>query len=157
MQSPLRVPSRFSTLATALVALVAILLLGVAASPAQAAPSQCGVLLPGEQLLPGESVSSCSDNSFLVHQTDGNVVTYRDGVARWNTQTAGQATSTFVMQGDGNLVLYAADGRPLWDSRTAGNPGAYATVRVGFIIMFQANGSGLKLIPSPYDRTGLIP
>jgi hypothetical protein len=33
---------------------------------------------------------------------------------------------TFVMQGDGNLVLYRnSDGAPLWHSGTHGNPGAY--------------------------------
>lgn len=29
------------------------------------------------------------------------------------------------MQGDGNLVVYAADGRPVWASNTAGKRGAW--------------------------------
>jgi hypothetical protein len=34
-----------------------------------------------------------------------------------------------VMQSDGNLVLYIAGGRYLWQSNTAGNPGAYAVMQ----------------------------
>ncbi len=34
-----------------------------------------------------------------------------------------------IMQGDGNLVLYAPGGRALWASRTVGNPGAWAIMQ----------------------------
>jgi hypothetical protein len=32
------------------------------------------------------------------------------------------------MQGDGNLVLYTADGRPVWATGTDRNPGAFAMI-----------------------------
>ncbi len=36
----------------------------------------------------------------------------------------------FIMQGDGNLVLYRVDdAKPIWNSRTAGNPGAFAVMQ----------------------------
>ena len=37
--------------------------------------------------------------------------------------------SRLVMQSDGNLVLYSIGGRVLWQSRTAGNPGASAVMQ----------------------------
>jgi hypothetical protein len=36
---------------------------------------------------------------------------------------------TLVMQSDGNLVLYSADGTPLWTSGTGGQPGSYALMQ----------------------------
>jgi surface antigen len=48
---------------------------------------------------------------------------------------------TLQMQSDGNLVLYTASGQPLWDTQTAGHPGAYA-VQQGdgnFVVYSSAN------------------
>ncbi|GIG29551.1 hypothetical protein [Cellulomonas marina] len=44
------------------------------------------------------------------------------------------------MQGDGNLVL-TLDGRPYWQSGTAGHPGAYAVLqRDGNVVVYDAAG-----------------
>ncbi len=47
----------------------------------------------------------------------------------------------FIMQGDGNLVLYRLDdARPLWNSRTAGNPGAFAIMQGdGNLVVYLGN------------------
>jgi hypothetical protein len=37
-------------------------------------------------------------------------------------------TCRLVMKRDGNLVLYASDGRTLWSSETPGSPGAFAVM-----------------------------
>jgi hypothetical protein len=52
-----------------------------------------------------------------------------------------------VMQDDGNLVLYAQGPvvqRALWNSQTAGNPGAYAVMQAdGNFVVFSSSGSAL--------------
>jgi subtilisin family serine protease len=89
--------------------------------------NHCGLFMPGQTLYKGQSISSCSGNTRLIFQTDGNVVLYRnDGVALWHTRTNGKTNATyFTMQNDGNLVLYTNTWSPLWNSRTAGNTNAF--------------------------------
>ncbi|ATB34764.1 peptidase S8 [Cystobacter fuscus] len=84
----------------------------------------CGGLGSGEVLFRGQSVGSCNGRAFLTHQGDGNVVVYDRVGPLWSTNTWGSDTSAFLMQTDGNLVLYAGNGQPLWWSGTYGNPGA---------------------------------
>jgi hypothetical protein len=84
----------------------------------------CGGLGSGEVLFRGQSVGSCNGRATLAHQGDGNVVVYDRVGPLWHTNTAGRDTSTFMMQTDGNLVLYAGNGQPLWASQTFGNSGA---------------------------------
>ncbi len=95
---------------------------------------------PGESLARGESIGCGS--LVVAHQSDGNVVAYRDGFAFWYTATSGPSTG-FVMQGDGNAVLYDGD-RPLWNSAT-GTPGS------SFVISADAEHSR-AIVWSP-DRT----
>lgn len=68
-------------------------------------------LQANEMLLPNESITSISGEFLL------------------------------IMQGDGNLVLYRLDdARPLWSSRTAGNPGAFAIMQGdGNLVVYLAN------------------
>jgi hypothetical protein len=100
-------------------------------TPPPAASAPCGAVSPNVALVPGGAVRSCGGRFLLVHQGDGNVVLYDEprGRALWSTQTHGRATASFVMQGDGNLVLYAPGGRPLWSSGTHGRPGAWLAVQ----------------------------
>ncbi len=65
----------------------------------------------------------------FVLQDDGNLVLYRNGTARWNSGTDGIAVEKCVMQGDGNLVLYKYDQRPAWSSGTHGNPTSYLVLQ----------------------------
>jgi hypothetical protein len=49
-----------------------------------------------------------------------------------------------IMQGDGNLVVYDADGRPLWDSVTEGHPGAFAVMQGdGNFVVYDSAGHAL--------------
>ena len=57
-----------------------------------------------------------SQNTRLSMQSDGNLVTYQDNQARWNSGTQGNPGAYFVVQDDGNLVVYSRDNRPLWSS-----------------------------------------
>jgi len=50
----------------------------------------------------------------------------------------------FVMQRDGNLVVYTSEGRVLWESRTDGNPGAGAVMqRDGNFVIYSTTGRAL--------------
>ena len=106
---------------------------GGAPPPAPTAPVDegCGaaILGTGAVLYPGESVGSCNGRVVLFHQTDGNVVLLHDGTPRWHTGTHGWQSESLVMQGDGNLVLYAPGGTPLWASGTHGHGGGFAAVQ----------------------------
>jgi subtilisin family serine protease len=88
-------------------------------------PPGCGLLGSGEALAPGQQVGSCNGKATLIHQNDGNVVVYDRLGPIWASNTGGRVTSTFVMQGDGNLVLYPGSGGAIWASNTAPSAGAY--------------------------------
>lgn len=49
-----------------------------------------------------------------VMQADGNLVIRRGDTIAWSSNTAGNPGARLVVQGDGNLVIYSRDGRPLW-------------------------------------------
>jgi len=51
---------------------------------------------------------------------------------------------TLVMQDDGNLVMYSADGAPIWNSGTAGRPGSYTMVQNdGNLVVYSSGNSAL--------------
>jgi hypothetical protein len=91
---------------------------------------------PAEQVLgPHESLGATErrerhDGRFtFVYQGDGNVVLYESGVARWSSRTAGRSTHLAIMQGDGNFVVYARPGEPVFHTRTHGHHGAALFLR----------------------------
>ncbi len=89
----------------------------------------CGGLAEGASLPKGASIAACTGDGTLVHQTDGNVVVYDNNhVARWATNTSGEASATLMMQSDGNLVLCDASNKPLWNSQTNGHAGASLSI-----------------------------
>ena len=57
---------------------------------------------------------------FLIMQGDGNLVGYTNsGVPTWASNTNGRGGNRFVVQNDGNLVIYSST-RAVWASNTAG-------------------------------------
>jgi hypothetical protein len=91
----------------------------------------CGNIWYNMELKKGQSISSCNGDVTLNFQTDGNVVLSNNLTARvlWHTATGGRTDATrFLMQSDGNLVLYA-NNVPLWYSATAPNQKAYLEVQ----------------------------
>lgn len=101
----------------------------------------CGRLASNAALGPNESVTSCNGRFSFVHQSDGNVVLYDSGTARWSSRTNGRRTSALVMQGDGNLVLYSTTSSPLWHTRTHGNARAALSVQDdGNVVLRDASG-----------------
>ncbi|MFD7415461.1 hypothetical protein ACFVZ3_30460 [Kitasatospora purpeofusca] len=105
----------------------------VAAAPAGAAVSNADqtVVRATAGLNRGESWSSPDGSTVLYQQYDGHVVLYKNGVAIWTAVGTYGLGSYFYVQADGNLTAYDAAWRPLWESRTAGHPGAYLAVQNG--------------------------
>ncbi len=123
---------------------------------------------PGSGGVLWSSGTSGHPGAYATLQDDGNLVIYRQGTSEPNTTlwSSGsnaqpqtivsnevlkpgwwtQARYTFlVMQRDGNLVMYRKrDGAPIWASRTAGNPGAYAVMQGdgNFVVYRKGGGPG---------------
>lgn len=73
-------------------------------------------------MLAGDQMVSPNRRTVFTMQSDGNLVLYRDGVARWSTGTWGNPGARLVLQPDGNLVVYSAAGAPLWWTGTSYGP-----------------------------------
>jgi len=80
----------------------------------------------------GQVLYSPSGNTAFVMQTDSNLVIYSitssGWVPLWATNTVGSGASHAEFQSDGNLVLYTAQGTPVWQSVTYTNPCASIAV-----------------------------
>lgn len=81
-------------------------------------------LAPNGQLTAGQHMVSADRRFALVMQADGNAVVYQRHAdtgelreARWSTGTAGSGADRIVLQGDGNLVVYAG-ANAVWNSKT---------------------------------------
>ncbi|MGO9903657.1 MAG: hypothetical protein ACLP0J_29230 [Solirubrobacteraceae bacterium] len=64
--------------------------------------------------------------------------------ALWASGTNGRATTSTVMQGDGNLVIYGYTGA-IWATGTGpGHPGAWLNMQNdGNLVIYWYNGAGL--------------
>lgn len=92
----------------------------------------------GESLLPGEQICRGSVCLRLDART-GQLTVYAHGKPVWGSGVKG---TRFLMQPDGNAVLFDG-GKPVWTTRTAGNPGAQLNldnVGVRFIVYKPAGG-----------------
>ncbi len=97
-------------------------------------------LYPDTALAAGEVLSSANGEQNFVMQGDGNLVLYRGSTVLWASGTDGHPGARVVMQSDGNLVVYK-DGRPLWDSNTDGNPVAFLAVQDdGNVVIYAPTG-----------------
>lgn len=98
---------------------------------APAAPTQAGRLLPGQGLLPGQSIRSADGRFSLIMQSDANLVLYGpDHQSLWASGTSGHGDVwDVIMQTDGNLVIYDGHSHPLWASNTNGKTGAWVAVQ----------------------------
>jgi hypothetical protein len=110
---------------------LAILLTGLAGvtSRTAALAASTGRLGSGEKLTAGQFVMSPNNQYKLIMQGDGNLVLYACSHALWSTKTGGHSGAFAIMQTDGNLVVYPASGPALWATPTQGHPGAYLAVQ----------------------------
>ena len=108
--------------------------------PPPPAPAGCGLLVAGQGLAIGQSLTSCDGRFQLAMQGDGNLVLYQGGTVLWHTATNGKGGHSLQMQGDGNLVLYTASGYPLWHTWTNGRIGArLAMQNDGNLVLYQGS------------------
>ena len=98
-------------------------------------------LYPGEQLNPGEQLTSPNGRYVLVMQADGNLVEYDAGTPVWASNTNGHPGSDFEAQSDGNFVVYGPGHLPLWASNTSGRPGSVLKIQDDRNIVIYAPGN----------------
>lgn len=60
--------------------------------------------------------------SYLVLQSDGNMVVYNSGTAKWASNTQGKGSAYAILQDDCNFVIYDFYRNPLWSSSVFCNP-----------------------------------
>jgi hypothetical protein len=97
----------------------------------------------GRRLLPGQSLKSASGRVRLLYQADGDLVLYDDERrdVLWSSGTSGTPPGRAILQLDGDLVVYGADGSVRWSSGTAGNRNAYLVVQDdGNLVIFSRDG-----------------
>jgi hypothetical protein len=84
-------------------------------------------LVAGEVLMAGQQLEAPTQAVSALMRGDGNFVVYRndDWSTLWSSGTDGHPEASVVMQDDGDLVIYASDGKRLWSTATGGNPGAF--------------------------------
>lgn len=100
-------------------------------------------LLPGDQLTTNQYLKSTDNRFTFIMQGDGNLVLYQYNVPLWASNTNGQPVTRCIMQNDGNLVLYDNLNRARWSSRTDGNPGAWLVVQSDGNVVIYRNNSAL--------------
>jgi len=103
-------------------------------------------LAPNQVLRANQGILSPSGRAILTMQSDGNLVMYSISgatwAAKWASNTQGIAGAWAIMQGDGNFVVYDAQGRPRWASNTNGATNS--------VIIMQNDGN--VVIYDPYWR-----
>lgn len=90
-------------------------------------------------LRPDQGIVSPDGRALLIMQLDGNLVLYKRSaggqIAVWESNTVGVSGAYAVMQDDGNFVVYAPDGRAVWNTATQENPGAYLVMQDGKAVL----------------------
>lgn len=99
-------------------------------------------LTAGQVLKPGWRLTAPGRQVVTAMQPDGDLVTAKNGVPVWRSNTKGHPGASATMQGDGNLVVRGPDGRALWNSRSWGYAGALAQMQAdGYFVVYSAVGA----------------
>ncbi|HUP57617.1 MAG TPA: hypothetical protein VM598_09215, partial [Bdellovibrionota bacterium] len=88
-------------------------------------------LPPNQALRPGHSVFSPNGRYKLTYQNNGDLVLINVSHPNdplWHSGTQGQPGQV-TMQLDGELVIFDAENKKVWGSKTSGNPGAQLSLR----------------------------
>jgi streptogrisin C len=98
-------------------------------SSAEALAAPCGSLGSNESLGVNQSVTSCDGRFTFVMQGDGNLVLYQNGVGALWASSTRVPGTVVIMQGDGNLVEYGPRGGVRFATGTQDHPGATLAVQ----------------------------
>lgn len=101
----------------------------------------------GQALRPGQSRASLDGRYLLRMGSDGNLAlmdTQGGHQVLWVSGTAGRPGAWAAMEGDGNLVVHAPDGSPLYATGIAGDGGSFLVVQLdGNVVIYSAAGAPL--------------
>ena len=111
----------------------------------------------GTQGNPGDALQLQDDGNLVMYSSSGQAIWATYGlqsallggealVGAWSQYlTSPNRAYQFVMQADGNLVLYNVSSQPIWASNTTGNPGAYLVNQAsdGNLVVYSASGQAL--------------
>jgi hypothetical protein len=112
-------------------------------APAAPNNSNHNILASGTSLQPNQSLLSPDGQSAFILQSDGNLVLYNNFKPSWNSVTFGRAPDHLQMGADGNLVIYFKDGST-WSTNTGGHLGAYLKLQTdGNLVLYDANNNPL--------------
>ncbi|WP_375758991.1 M4 family metallopeptidase [Corallococcus exercitus] len=103
------------------------------------------VLVAGQGLWLGQSMSSNDRRFTLVLQNDGNLVLRDATSVLWTANIGGQGALSAHMQDDGNFVVYRTStptvGAALWSSMSWGHPGASLVLQNdGNLVVYDKDG-----------------
>ena len=85
------------------------------------APSRaCGILLPGEGMLPDHPLFSCDGRFQLYLQDDGNMILYFGNSILTTTSSEGHTPAVATLLADGNFAIFDKDGTIIWQTHSAG-------------------------------------
>jgi hypothetical protein len=87
------------------------------------------IMRMGERMVGGETLYSADGLVHLQLTTTGDLVLARASRTIWASNTAGNPGAFLILQSDGNLVLYAADGRALFNSHTWNHTGVVLSIQ----------------------------
>lgn len=98
-------------------------------------------LVGGQQLYAGQFIRARGAACRLELRPDGDLIAYADSLPYWSAGSNWVGTGGFaVMQGDGNFVVYDAEGGAVWSTRTGGNPGARLAIQSDCNVVVRAPG-----------------
>ena len=98
----------------------------------------------GQSLTINQGIYSPDRRYATILQSDGNLVTYGPGGARWNTGTAGKGGVLVAFQGDGNIVMYTTSFKAVWASYSrSSRAGQLVTQNDGNFVAYNASAQPL--------------
>jgi lysophospholipase L1-like esterase len=122
------------------------LVLGVMAQPPPPPPPPVSDRLSNDARLAAATdqfLRSADGRYRFVMQHDGNLVLYGPTRALWSSNTVGRPADHVRMQGDGNLVIYGPGDRPIWSSNTPGHPNSFLVVQNDGNVVIYSNGQAI--------------
>ncbi len=138
-----------------------------ASAGASAATTATGARLgatlhPGAALVAGQFLAAPSGKYRLLMQADGNLVEYDAAKkAVWSSQTGNHPGASVRFGSDGDVLLSAASGSPLWHSATAGAGAVLQVQDDGNVVVYSAAKKGVWASAQEkfqlYPNQGLLP
>lgn len=104
-------------------------------------------LVAGSTMRAGQWLTSNNGRYRLYMQGDSNLVVYDTATSPWTAlwwTGASAENGQAIFQSDGNFVVYDGNGTAIWNTVTAGNPGAFMVLQGdGNLVLYSAAGAPL--------------